>query len=163
MFTGIILSLLLRPIFIERYILPCFGGLWLGFSIIISKFKDDKKLLYTLITFLLVISAIGTIGYIDETNAAFEETNKDLNFLNYINENYDFIIINDLLSHLRYAPYLPNTHEELGEINSTISSNSNQKNIIVFDKYRILEKNTNFTLIGEIHQDKVYIFKPSMI
>ena len=159
-FVGIVLSLLIRPIFVERYILPCFGGLWLGFSILISKFKDDKKILFALIAFILVISAAGTIGFIDETNASFENSTKNLDFLNSINENYDFVIMEDPLSYTRYAPFLPNATVVNGEINATIASNSNQENIIVFDKVHHVENNTNFTLIGEIHQDKVYIFNP---
>jgi hypothetical protein len=158
-FAGIVLSLLIRPIFVERYILPCFGGLWLGFSIIISKFKEDKRILYALIAFLLVISAVGTLGFIDESNIAFEDSNKNLDFLNSINENYDFVVMEDPLTYLRYSPFLPNVTVVNGDINATIASNSNQENIIVFDKLHHVENNTNFTLIGEIHQDKVYIFK----
>ena len=157
--TGIVLSLMIRPIFVERYILPCFGGLWLGFSIVISKFKDDKKILLILIAFLLVISAIATIGFIDESNANFDDSNKNLNFLNSINENYDFVIMEDPLTYMRYAPFLPNATVINGDINGTISTNLNQKEIIVFDKLGHVENNTDFTLIGEIHQDKVYIFK----
>lgn len=42
--AGIVLSILIRPIFISRYILPACGGVSLAFSLLISKSFDNKKI-----------------------------------------------------------------------------------------------------------------------
>lgn len=162
-FTGIVLSFLIRPIFVERYIVPCLGSICLGFAILIDKLKNDKNIFLPLIVFILIFSLMGAVGFVNETNVTFEDSTYTTDLLNDINQNYNFVVINDPLSNLRYSPFLNNATVIFGDINTTISSHPNEGIYVIFDKHKDLENNTNFMQIGQIHQDKIYTFNNSVI
>lgn len=153
MLVGILLSILIRPIFTDRYILPVFGGLLFGFSILIAKLSlINKKYFNLLIIFILIISVISVFSFVNETNVAFEESNQNLAFLNSLNGENNIVIFNDPLSKLRYSPYLNNT------VIVDNMSNYDKKNIILFDKHHYYENNDSFSEMGKIFQDTVYKF-----
>lgn len=54
---GFLVSFLLRPIFVYRYMLPAAGVFWLVFSLLFTKLKEKKYLFFPLLLLLLVIGA----------------------------------------------------------------------------------------------------------
>lgn len=153
---GICLSLLIRPIFVSRYVLPLFGGLWLGFAILVDKFKSNEKIFAVLLIMIVGIAIAGVVGFINETNVEFDASNDNQNLLSSIN-NGTVVIFNDGLSFLRYSPYLGNDKIVVGDINSSLV-NCSSNEIVVFDKHHDLD-NSNFEKIGKINQDNVYLIK----
>lgn len=57
---GFAASILIRPIFVYRYMLPAMGVLWLAFAIAFSKIKMDKKIC---IPILVILAAAGIWNY----------------------------------------------------------------------------------------------------
>lgn len=51
---GFMASVLIRPIFVYRYMLPAVGVLWLAFAIAVSELKFDKKICIPVFVFLAV-------------------------------------------------------------------------------------------------------------
>lgn len=49
---GFVASILIRPIFVYRYMLPAVGVLWLAFSIAVSELKIDKRICIPLLVLL---------------------------------------------------------------------------------------------------------------
>ena len=52
---GFAASLLIRPIFVYRYMLPAMGCMWLAFAIAISKSKSGKRIVVPILVLLFVI------------------------------------------------------------------------------------------------------------
>lgn len=52
---GILASVILRPIFVYRYILPAMGVFWLAFAVLLSGLKEKKAVLIPVLLFLAVI------------------------------------------------------------------------------------------------------------
>lgn len=62
---GIFLSSLHNPIFHQRYMVPAIGCLWLGISILLSKYYTKKEIFIPIIILILIIGILGTIGFIN--------------------------------------------------------------------------------------------------
>lgn len=155
--VGIILSILIRPIFISRYIIPALGGLWLGFSILLDNISINKKMYNVIIIIVLLISIVGIISFYDISSSKYSETIENQELLHDINQT-DIIVFNDKLSYLRYSPYISSEnqfHEDIDEILNRFNGT-----IYVFDKFKeVNQSNTTFEKIGVINQDDVYIVK----
>ncbi|MGN0377670.1 MAG: hypothetical protein ACI4ED_08545 [Suilimivivens sp.] len=52
---GIAASLMIRPIFVYRYMLPAMGVFWLAFAVLIGAWRERKAVLIPLLLFLTVI------------------------------------------------------------------------------------------------------------
>lgn len=52
---GFLASLLLRPVFVYRYMLPALGLFWLAFAILFSEIKDKKVLSLSLLAVLFLV------------------------------------------------------------------------------------------------------------
>lgn len=65
-FVGVAVSLLLRPVFVERYLIPTNACFWLGFSYLVSGFRKKHVWLFVSILFL----AMGIIQYTDNVSVA---------------------------------------------------------------------------------------------
>ena len=118
--TGVIASFLLRPIFVERYMLPAIACFWFGFSYLISKLKKGNGI-YVVVS--LVLLGIGISEYplvledIKGNRAEMEEI-EDL-FLE-MNEN-DIIVHTSLNTEVPVAMYCPNSEHFLIEESSTLA------------------------------------------
>lgn len=60
---GIVLSLVYKPIFHIRYLVPVFGCFWLGISILLAKSYDNKKIFLPILAVILIIGAMGAINF----------------------------------------------------------------------------------------------------
>lgn len=52
---GFMVSFLLRPIFVYRYMLPAMGVFWLSFALLLSKCKEKKYICFPILIVLLVV------------------------------------------------------------------------------------------------------------
>ncbi|WP_299524433.1 hypothetical protein [uncultured Methanobrevibacter sp.] len=111
---GIILSLLIRPIFHPRYMIPSLGCLWLGISILLSKNFDNKKLF---IPILVVILIVGAISCVDFTQNQINDQNNDTNNMNMLHNTFgegNIIIYDGFVPYFQMnSYYLPNDHNFL--------------------------------------------------
>lgn len=83
--VGIIVSLLIRPVFISRYLVPGLGCLWLGILILCDR-QNRKSVKQFTICFMLVVTAVNLCGFFysegknwtqSQKTTAFLETNED--------------------------------------------------------------------------------------
>ena len=172
MITGIVLSFIIRPIFISRYILPCFGGLWLGLAILLAKCFDNngnskisygfdaRNVFYLGIVLILIISVFSALNFIDTTSADYNETLDNYHFFDSINDGR--VVIFDVeLSYLRYAPYLDKDKCVLDTSLKNIDK-YNEDNTVVFDKSKFSKLDRTdyqFKKIYEVYQDGVYLIE----
>lgn len=78
---GIVLSIVIRPIFVSRYMMGAAACLWLGIAIGLSKVKQEK-IKYIVILFSVIVCTLGCRKYIvDENNnrSSLEYILKELN------------------------------------------------------------------------------------
>jgi len=61
---GIVLSIIIRPIFISRYIVCSLGCLWLAVSIIVGNYLIKNNIIFYLITILLLTCSMFNINNI---------------------------------------------------------------------------------------------------
>lgn len=171
MITGIILSFLIRPIFISRYLLPCMGGLCLGFAILLSKCFDNnansksygfntRKIFYFGIVLILIFSLFSAIYFIDTTSADYNETLGQYQSFDSINDGR-IVVFDDELSYLRYSPYLD---KDKCILDTDIKSLDKYKDddVVIFDKLnklgKLIKTDYRYKKIFEIYQDEVYSF-----
>lgn len=161
--VGVVLSYTIQPILIPRYLIPSAAGLWLGVAILVQKLERiNKKLFYTVIGIILIISLVSLANFYVESDKRHEKTLKELDFLESLN-NGSLVVFNDPLSQTRYSPYL-NKDTILFSWNLTSEIITHDKeNLIVFAKFDDVDKNNYFDLnrLGVINQDNVYL-KPAI-
>lgn len=171
MIAGIVLSFLIRPIFVSRYILPCFGGLWLGVAILLAKCFDNRnrsktsydfdtrKVFYFGILLILIVSAFSAMSFIGTSSADYNETLGHYQFFDSINDGRT-VIFDDELSYLRYSPYLDRDNCVLDtHLKSTDKYGGGDTVIFVKINFDKIEKsNYHCKKIFEIYQDEVYSF-----
>lgn len=54
-FFGILASLILRPVFVYRYMMPAMGLFWLAFAVCLSELKEKKVIFIPILLFLVVV------------------------------------------------------------------------------------------------------------
>lgn len=68
-FIGVVVSILVSPVFVYRYMIPCLGGFWLAYALLV---KDcEKKWIWIPVMFLMIY-----VGYINVKGVFWEENNK---------------------------------------------------------------------------------------
>lgn len=108
--SGIVISKLVRPIFIVRYLIPSTGLLWLFFAVSLS--EVNKKILLSICTFILVFGIFNFKEvYLRELNYKNQIENTKLFFENNISE--DDLLISNLdyfnwWEHIQLSYYLNN-------------------------------------------------------
>lgn len=74
---GIILSLILRPVFHPRYMIPILGCLWLGVAILFGKTFSSKKIFIPIFLVILLVACIGCVNFTQtQINDQIHDTNK---------------------------------------------------------------------------------------
>lgn len=89
---GIILSKVFFPIFHPRYMVPALGALWLGFSILLAKSFEDKKVFIPILLLVLVIGVIGTVDFINVQDDEILLYSNEINGLNKVIGPDDIVI-----------------------------------------------------------------------
>ncbi|MDR3223003.1 MAG: hypothetical protein LBT66_04605 [Methanobrevibacter sp.] len=149
---GVIVSLVYRPVFIVKYIIPALGALEISFAFLLSKLYSKKKLIFTFVMILFIISATINVAYLIEYKKYNQHSYNSLTpFLN--DNSADDLIIYDhayyLYPHLfsyigNYK--LVNLEDTVNSYNKMISSSINDpilsKTIYTNDRVWIsLDKN----------------------
>ena len=88
--VGIIISLLLRPFYHPRYILPVLGVFWLGISILLSKNFDKKYIFIPIIVIILISSVVGAMTFYDNLEYRQEVDTNNNNIPSKLN-NYSVV------------------------------------------------------------------------
>lgn len=96
--SGVLVSILMRPIFIARYLLPCIGLLSMFFAISLNHIDD--KVYFVLLCFLVLTGAVVyertyyveyKSTYVPQTEAFFEENLGENDIISYNFKAFDFI------------------------------------------------------------------------
>ena len=105
---GTIASLLLKPLMVNRYLLPSAAILWFTISFMISKMENKKQFLisFALILILLVAGAGQTISSQDFW--AKNQMDKEA-FFDHVCDNNDTIVINDANNRMFFMEYANST------------------------------------------------------
>jgi len=152
--VGIILSILIRPVFIARYLVPCLGVSMLCFAYLLSKNYSKKQIFIPILIIFLLISTVGTCNFINI------ELNNTHNFEEH-NEFMSTISSTDLIIHTRTQTFKTDRYfwennsnviiDELqpSNINNTLNSGHN---VWLFDSFHNNTDNKelidNFTKMG---------------
>ena len=62
---GVIVSILIKPVFFRRYLFPSLGVFWLTFAVLLSKSWDYKKIFTPILICVLVVSCMASMTFID--------------------------------------------------------------------------------------------------
>lgn len=151
---GLIVSNIFRPIFIERYMLPCFGILWLSISILLS--KVNKKIIFiAILATFLILGCYTTIKSIENEEYVLISLNNEYNTLNNIIEPNSTIIIDDYMGYVNFDTFLlPNNHYII-LTNETYHNNSViiQGNIIINKNITEILKDYKNAYYVDVHKD----------
>lgn len=86
---GVLLSIAVQPCFHQRFLIPVVGCLWLGFSILLAKLYENKKLFYIFLAFILIVGVIGCVYFINiQTKSSLREVAKQSDSGNSAFEKY---------------------------------------------------------------------------
>ena len=99
--AGVAISILFRPIFVVRYVIPATGVLWLCISIFISKF-DLKKVIIPVVVVLLIFGAVNIYDQVDHISKEHDKLVKNQEFLQSINSNDSVIIIDGMVKYVHF-------------------------------------------------------------
>lgn len=102
--VGIIVSLLLRPIFTDRYIFPTLGCLWLAFSYLLAKELRERKSFYICLVVFLIFGVINTSIMMKSEMTQKKEINQLLEF-DSNNSSSDIYIFGNMHFELSMAYY----------------------------------------------------------
>ncbi len=103
--TGVVLSKLIRPIFIIRYIMPCVPLLCFFFAVVMARLRKEVMAVLCLLLVLLTVMSYKT-NYRDEYQATYTE--QTLDYLEANADKEDLIIYNYGLYDFIYQCYFDN-------------------------------------------------------
>lgn len=101
---GTMVSIMVRPIMVDRYLLPSAAILWFAISFMIGKIDAKKEFLITFAIILILLSAgISQLGSSNEFWAT-NNMNKE-SFFDQISQDNNSIVINDPRNRMFYMEY----------------------------------------------------------
>ncbi len=104
---GVIVSFLLRPVFVDRYLFPALGCFWFGISYGLNRFYTKKQIFLPLILILIIVSGLNIYNILDYNYNTYH-TVKDLEkFINNISDD-DIIVHNHVQLYSLGDYYLSN-------------------------------------------------------
>lgn len=133
---GVLLSIAMQPCFHHRFLIPSLGCLWLGFSILLAKIYENKKLFYIFLAIILIVGVVGCVNFINiqtqdatDTQAEMASLNESLGSRNIIftdffptyfelqgyllPDNHYLCFIDDVGSHIKEALKDPGIEAEM--------------------------------------------------
>lgn len=90
---GVLLSILIQPCFHHRFLIPSVGCLWLGFSILLAKIYENKKLFYIFLAIILIVGIVGCVNFIDIQTQDAIDTQAEMASLNEVLGSGNIIIV----------------------------------------------------------------------
>lgn len=143
---GIVVSFIMRPIFVERYMVPALGCFWLCFAYFLSLLKNKKKLFSVISAIVILMSLFNTAVVAKNEFEILNGFKKYDSVLQSIDDN-DIIITNS--SHIRGAiSYYRNAKCYLWDPNNDYVPNALYKdNSVAINNFEIIQ---NWTENGQI-------------
>lgn len=105
MFLGISISIIVNPLFHQRYMVPILGIFWLAISIMLSKNFNNKKLFIPLLIIILIFGIIGTTYFINAQNTDLIETNNLTNEFNDVLGSGNIIFFDEVIPYLKLSQF----------------------------------------------------------
>lgn len=81
---GVLISQLTHPFFHQRFLVPGLGCLWLGFSILLAKLYENKKIFYIILAITLIIGVIGCVNFYNIQTQDAIDTQTEYNSLHEV-------------------------------------------------------------------------------
>lgn len=174
-----LISIFLKPILVERYLLPVAGVLWFVFAILIGKIENKKKLAI-LLTLILVLAIGSSLTNIDNLHNLYKKGMNDKQALEEMNNNNSIIIYssvpstllfeNQLYKSKRYTPSkvfgkvnlkLKSKTFKSKDLKKIIKKNKGKKIYLIknYHNKKKVFKNTTEHKICTMGQDKYIIYK----
>ena len=95
--SGIMVSILFKPIFVDRYMFPSLGVFWLTFAFLFSKMWNRKSIFVPILIIVLIVSSMSSAIFINSQITEYMEYNKLDSFLsqNFTDDDVFFIDLNE--------------------------------------------------------------------
>lgn len=107
---GVIISVIVQPVFHIRYIIPVIGCMWLAFSILLAKSFKNLKIFIPVTILILIIGILGIFAYIPIHDGDVKVTEMQHDYISNIGEN-NVVIINYVNVYFPVFKYhAPNNH-----------------------------------------------------
>lgn len=107
--TGLVISLIIKPIFVKRYMVPSLGLFWLAIAITIGKYIEKDDIKKTLLTIYILSGLVVVLERIEYEHFYTKEINKMYNTTNKINFKDKIIITDKQKIQHTFAYYFPKT------------------------------------------------------
>lgn len=105
---GTLVSIMVRPIMVDRYLLPSAAILWFAISFMIGKINIKKEFIISFALILILLAA--GISQLSSANDYWATNNLSKEaFFNRISNDDDSIVINDARNRMFYMEYANNT------------------------------------------------------
>ena len=155
-----LISIFLKPILVERYLLPVAGVLWFVFAILIGKIENKKKLAILLV--LILILTLGSASYDLNSSIHHEKHYKDYKLIKKLNKKNNIIIYTSNFAVLQFENNLYKTKGYT--LNNTIKNcKLKVKSKLItekeIEKIRTENKNKRIYLIQDNHREDVKLGK----
>lgn len=146
--VGVIASKILRPVFINRYIVCSLGVLWLAVAILLTKYCNKKYIFSILAIVILIVGSVNTYYIVKIEQQYKQEIDKTLAYTDTISG--DIFVFDDNQIHRVIAYYYPKTNTYLynSEITDLTKQVYRQTNMDLIE---------NLEDIKDMNQD-VYVF-----
>ena len=109
--VGVIASEILRPVFINRYIVCSLGVLWLAVAILLTKYCKKKYIFSILTIIILIVGSTNAYYLIKKEKQYDQEIDKTLSYIDTISDNTFIFDGNQIQRVIAY--YYPNTQTYL--------------------------------------------------
>ncbi|WP_409200850.1 hypothetical protein [Methanobrevibacter sp. DSM 116169] len=111
--VGLTISVLFKPIFHVRYLVPILGLLWLGVSILLSKTYEIKKIFIPILVVIMIVGVVGTSDFINIENAELVETTEKNDVIHDVFGENNIIIFDDYFLYYKNYVYYFSSHENI--------------------------------------------------
>lgn len=147
------ISLLLKPIFVLRYIMPVLGCFWLSFAISIPKIKP-LKIKYSIIILIIISGIFSNIERIQFETFYDSQYKKMVSIFDKLNME-NTVLISDDIKIVTVLYYYFNQNDTYMIEDDLISNIYKGENIVLKDNIKLNEYNNYVVLLGEKNKDKI--------
>lgn len=121
--SGIIISLIYKPIFHPRYLVPILGSFWLAISILLSKIYSKKEIFIPILALIMIVGVIGTYDFINIEEGELKETIELNNTFHNVFGSNNIIFFDSFSLYFRLGSYFLNDQYNLVWQTDDISQN----------------------------------------
>lgn len=143
---GIIASKLIRPVFIERYMVCSLGCLWLAVASIFGNYANKKYIFMVISIIAIMICMNNAKVLINQEKIYKKETINSISYINNVNEEYDILIFDNNQLQRVVSYYYPSIEnyvykKEISELTKQVYKQTKMKQISKINNLEDIEKN----------------------